>query len=116
MKNYIELLVKNNEWCVKGINENLGIRLSSEYPKLYEKFIEKFTAAERIGFKADTYYSCNINNTGELFLNYTNSVPIGKTLISFQDFKRYVLEIDEEEPIKEDYSFLKEILTNLSIT
>lgn len=115
MENFYNSLIKNNDWCVKGINENLQTQLLSEYPKLHKKFIEKFVGSEKIGFTIENYYFSRTQENGELWLDYTHQVPIGKTLIDFQEFKKYVLEMDEEDLIKENYSFLKEILTNLSI-
>lgn len=114
MENYIELLVKNNEWCVKGINPDHSLTLSKYDFELSNAIVKKFKNSINIGFTTfNYYYDPSIDNK----LLWTINKPISKTLISFQEFKKYVLEMDEEDiSIKENYSFLKEILTNLSIT
>lgn len=115
MKNYLELLVKNNEWCVKGINTSYTKALELVDPELNTQIKQKFPLSDSLGFTNDNYYYYN-PRIREKRLIWSSVKLNEKTLISLNEFKKYVLEMQDVEPVYEDNSHILKLLNNLSNT
>lgn len=76
------------DWCIEINQEN--------YDVLY-RYYRTLPVKLNVGF---CYYLCSDNQRDGSFLSYTITGPIGYTKITFEDFKRLVLNENNEIQIQ----------------